>query len=119
MEKSLGPDHPDTLDCVTDLAIQLTFKGDYNGAAALHRRALAGREKALGPDHHDTLNSIGYLANMLEMMGDFQGAEANYRRDLAGREKTLGSNHLLTRLKRRDLNRFLKSKDDPRQVSSR
>lgn len=119
LENNLGAEHPGTLDCVTDLAIQLTYTGDYSGAAVLHRRALAGREMVLGPDHHDTLNSMGYLANMLEMMGDYAAAEIHYRHELAGREKTMGSNHLLTRVKRRDFNRFLKSKGDPRQASSR
>ena len=63
-EKALGPDHPDTLTSVNNLAVLLQAKGDYAAAEPLYRRALAGREKALGPDHPDTLRSVDNLAEL-------------------------------------------------------
>jgi hypothetical protein len=44
-QKMLGPDHPETLTSLNNLAQALFFKGQYKEAAALYRQALAGREK--------------------------------------------------------------------------
>ncbi len=58
----LGPEHPDTLTSVNNLAVLLMSQGDYAGAAPLYRRALEARERVLGPEHPDTLNSVNNLA---------------------------------------------------------
>jgi tetratricopeptide (TPR) repeat protein len=68
-EKALGPEHPDTLSSVYNLATLVSHQGDYAGAEALHRRALAGREKALGPEHPDTLESVNNLVITLNALG--------------------------------------------------
>ena len=56
-EKAFGMQHSDTLGSVNNLGNLLSDKGDYEGAEALYRRALAGYEKALGAEHPDTLKS--------------------------------------------------------------
>ena len=50
-EEQLGPDHPDTLRTVQNLANVYSDKGRYDDAEELYKRALAGREEKLGPDH--------------------------------------------------------------------
>jgi non-specific serine/threonine protein kinase/serine/threonine-protein kinase len=61
-ERTLGPDHPDTLAAVFVLASAEKVLGHYPEAEALHRRAWIGRERALGGDHPDTLASQAALA---------------------------------------------------------
>jgi tetratricopeptide (TPR) repeat protein len=68
-EKALGDEHTDTLKSVNNLGILLNDKGDYEGAEALHRRALAGREKALGAEHPVTLGSVVNLGISLNNLG--------------------------------------------------
>ncbi|MEI2771578.1 MAG: tetratricopeptide repeat protein [Candidatus Competibacter sp.] len=57
-EQKLGPDHPDTLGSVHNLAFLYGFQGRYGEAEPLYQRALAGyresaRPRAPGyPDQH-------------------------------------------------------------------
>ncbi len=114
-ERALGPDHPDTLGHVCNLAGLLSDKGDYAGAEKLYRRALAGREKVLGPDHPDTLSSAYYLARQLFAKGDYAGAERLHRQAFAGREKILGPEHPDTLNSVNKLALLLNSKKSPFQ----
>ena len=54
-EKSLGMDHPSTLDTVNNMANEYVSQGEYTKALELYQRALAGKEKLLGMDHTSTL----------------------------------------------------------------
>jgi len=47
----LGPEHPDTLTSVNDLAYCMQALGDAAGALPLYRRAAAGFERLFGPEH--------------------------------------------------------------------
>jgi hypothetical protein len=53
-ERVLGPEHPDSLGSVNNLAYCLGTLGDGAGALPLFRRALAGFETVLGPEHPTT-----------------------------------------------------------------
>ena len=77
----------------TNLGLLRIDKDDYDGAAAVLRRALEGYEKALGAEHPDTLNSVDILGGLLMHKGDYNGAETLYRRALWGYEKALGPDH--------------------------
>ena len=50
-EQVLGPEHPDILGSLTDLAILYTDQGKYEQAEPLYQQALTIRRKALGPGH--------------------------------------------------------------------
>ncbi len=89
----LGPDHPDTLASVNNLAIACQEVGRKAEAVRLHERALAGRERVLGPDHPDSLASRNNLAIAYEQMGWAAEAISSFRRALAGRERVLGPDH--------------------------
>jgi tetratricopeptide (TPR) repeat protein len=82
-----------------DLGKLLQDKDDYEGAEALFRRALEGRQKALGVKHPDTLSSMENLGNFLKLKLDYEGAEALYRRALEGWEKIKGADHYWTLFK--------------------
>src|SRR4029078_13197316 len=60
--RMLGPDHPDTLASVNNLAISCPEAGRKAEAVRLHERALAGRVRVLGPEHPDTLAQRKQLA---------------------------------------------------------
>ncbi|CUS15401.1 unnamed protein product, partial [Tuber aestivum] len=63
--KVLGPDHPDTLESLNNLALVLRNQGKYGESEGMHRRAIEGFEKVLGPDHPNTLKSLNNLAMLL------------------------------------------------------
>jgi hypothetical protein len=54
-EKILGPDHPDTLRSLNNLADLLVDKGDCASAGLLYRRIAEARHRILGSDHPDTV----------------------------------------------------------------
>jgi hypothetical protein len=64
-EKVLGPEHPDTLTSMSNLAGVLGRQGKYEDAEAMNRQTLVLRKKVLGPEHPDTLLSVYCLANFL------------------------------------------------------
>ncbi len=92
-ENNLGPEHPDTLTSLNNLALLLDDKGDYNGAEPLYRRALEARERILGPEHPNTLSSLNNLAGLLESKGAYDEAEPLIRCALEARERILGPEH--------------------------
>jgi tetratricopeptide (TPR) repeat protein len=53
-EKVFGPDHPDSLSLVYNLALLAKKLGDVEAGNALYSRALEGFEKVLGSDHNYT-----------------------------------------------------------------
>ena len=57
-EKVLGPEHPDALTSMSNLARVLGRQGKYEEAESMNRQTLARREKVLGPEHPDTLTSM-------------------------------------------------------------
>jgi tetratricopeptide (TPR) repeat protein len=93
-EKSLGWEHPDTLQSINCLGNFLRiFKGDLAEAELLNRRALEGRERTLGLEHPDTLSSVSDFGDLLLEKRDLAEAEALHRRALKGREQALGPEH--------------------------
>ncbi|KAF8245505.1 hypothetical protein K440DRAFT_555694, partial [Wilcoxina mikolae CBS 423.85] len=61
-EKSLGKDHPTTLNTVDNIASVYSSQGDYSRALNWCERALAGKEKSLGKDHPSTLTTVYNMA---------------------------------------------------------
>ena len=59
----LGPDHPDTLMSMNNLAISYTTPARTTGRCKLCEEILALQKAKLGPDHPDTLKSMNNLAN--------------------------------------------------------
>ena len=58
----LGPDYPDTLTALSNLASWRGAAGDAAGAAAAFEALLADQLRVLGPDHPDTLTTCNNLA---------------------------------------------------------
>jgi tetratricopeptide (TPR) repeat protein len=101
--RMLGPDHPDTLASVNNLAIACQEAGRKAEAVRLHERALAGRVRVLGPEHADTLASRNNLAIACQEVGRKAEAVRLHERALAGRVRVLGPDHPDTLASRNNL----------------
>jgi tetratricopeptide (TPR) repeat protein len=67
--KLLGPDHPDTLVSLHDLANSYSDLGRHAEACALREETLALSRSKLGFDHPDTLKRMNNLANSYNDLG--------------------------------------------------
>jgi len=101
LERTLGPEHPDTLSARHLLTLALERENKHAEAEKEGRAVLALREKVLGPEHPDTLDTRSNLALVLEHEGKYKEAEKEYRAVLDLEEKLLGPEHPNT-LKTRD-----------------
>ncbi|KZP31621.1 hypothetical protein FIBSPDRAFT_1037571 [Athelia psychrophila] len=76
--------------------VQAVFKGKYEQAEILYRRALTGWEQQLGVNHPDTLAAPNNLALLYYDQGKYEEAGWLYQQALAGQERQLGSDRLDT-----------------------
>ena len=65
-----GDDHPDTLDSITNLALQHTELGDYAAALPLSKEAVASTRRTLGGEHEEAGHAIISLAAVHSLMGN-------------------------------------------------
>jgi serine/threonine protein kinase/tetratricopeptide (TPR) repeat protein len=90
---ALGPDHPDTLTSMNNLAESYRAAGQYDRAIKLNEEALALRRAKLGPDHPDTLHSMNNLATGYLDAGQHDRAIKLNEEALALRRAKLGPDH--------------------------
>jgi len=112
----LGPDHPDTLASMNNLAYNYADLGRQAEALKLREETLALRKAKLGPDHPDTLWSMHNLANSYADLG--RQAEALKLREetLALRKAKLGPDHPDTLLTMGNLAQSLVVLDRPSEA---
>ena len=79
----LGPDHPDTLMSMNDLASSYSALGRHAEALKLYEETLALRKAKLGPDHPDTLVTMNMLADAYRRAGRYAEADPFSREALA------------------------------------
>ena len=91
--RHLGPDHPDTLASMGNLANSHYAFGRYPEAIKLNEETLALRKAKLGPDHPDTLRSMNNLANSYAALGRHAEALKLREETLARRKVKLGADH--------------------------
>jgi serine/threonine protein kinase len=89
----LGPEHPDTLKCLSDLASAYREAGQPEQAVALHEETLAVRRARSGPEHPETLKSMNNLASAYLTAGIVDRAVPLYEETLRLRRATLGPDH--------------------------
>jgi tetratricopeptide (TPR) repeat protein len=89
----LGPDDPDTLQSMNNLANSYDNLGRHADALKLREETLALRKAKLGPDHPDTLSSMDNLAISYAAVGRHADAFEVFRETLAMRKAKLGPDH--------------------------
>ena len=101
--KVLGPEHPDTLTSLHNLAMQRWKQGKLKDAVAMLRPALDGRRRVIGPKHEDTLFTQLNLGLFLVEQSQFDEAEVLLRQAIESCKRTLGPDHHHTLYGQNDL----------------
>ena len=86
----LGPDHPDTLTSMNNLAMAYQDAGKLDLALPLFEETLRLRKAKLGPDHPDTLTSMNNLAMAYQDAGKLDLALPLYEETLKLKKAKLG-----------------------------
>ncbi len=92
--RTLGPDHPDTLKSLYNLASLYVSQGRYADAEPLLKRAVAGFERVLGKDNPTTLAAASSLGILYESHGRYTDAEPLLKRVLDGFQRLRGADDL-------------------------
>ena len=93
----LGPEHPETLRSMNDLALVYTREGSkYAQAEALAGQTLEIRRRVLGLEHYETLKSMDNLADVYQAEGKYAQAEALHSQTLEIQRRVLGPEHYET-----------------------
>jgi len=85
-----GPEHPDTLGAMSDLAVSYKHAGRLNEALKLEEKVLALRRKVNGPQDPSTLRAMQNLANSYDAAGRRDEALKMEEEVLALRRKVPG-----------------------------
>ena len=93
-QRTLGPDHPDTLKSLYNLASLYEAGGRYGEAEPLLKRALAGFERILGKDNPTTLAAASSLGILYKSQGRYADAEPLFKRALEGFQSVRGPDDL-------------------------
>jgi tetratricopeptide (TPR) repeat protein len=102
-KKLLGPEHPDTLLTMGNLARTYFDQGRWNEAEQLELQVMGIRKELCGPEHPATLLSMGNLASTYSNQGRWNEAEQLELQVMDMRKKLLGPEHPATLLSMRSL----------------
>jgi tetratricopeptide (TPR) repeat protein len=91
--KVLGPEHPDTLKAMQNLANSYDDAGRRDEALKLREKVMALRRKVSGPEHPDTVSAMKNLATSYSEAGRQDEALKLREEVLALRRKVLGPEH--------------------------
>jgi serine/threonine protein kinase len=89
----LGPDHPDTLRNMNNLAVAYHDAGSLPEAIVVNKELLERRMSKFGPDYPDTLESMNSLASAYQDAGQLEKAIRLYGQTLEKRKAKLGPDH--------------------------
>jgi serine/threonine protein kinase len=89
----LGPDHPETLNSMNNLASAYHLAGELSKAIPLNEQTVKLRKSKLGPDHPDTLNSMNNLAVAYIDAGELSKALPLLEQTLDMTKAKLGLDH--------------------------
>jgi hypothetical protein len=92
-ERSLGPEHPDTLDTRANLAHWTGEAGDTVGARNRYAKLLPICERTLGLEHRETLATRANLARWTGEGGDAARARVQFAELLPNFGRILGAEH--------------------------
>lgn len=103
LERTRGPDHPDTVNVRNKLAAAYRDAGRAAYAIPLVQQTLTARERLLGTDHPSTLAARNNLASVYQAAGRSAEAIPLFEENVAACERLLGSDHPKTLASRHKL----------------
>ncbi|KAN0082027.1 hypothetical protein V8E54_003325 [Elaphomyces granulatus] len=89
----LGPEHPDTLTSMNNLALTYQKQGRWTAAEMLLVQVIEARKTVLGPEHPDTLTSMNNLALTYQKQGRWMEVEKLFVQVMETRKMVLGPEH--------------------------
>jgi tetratricopeptide (TPR) repeat protein len=89
----LGPDHPNTLTSMSNLASTYWNQGRWKEAESLGLQVMEASKTVLGPDHPNTLTSMGNLASTYWNQGRLKEAESLGVQVMEASKTVLGPDH--------------------------
>jgi tetratricopeptide (TPR) repeat protein len=92
-KRVLGPEHPDTLTSMANLASTYRDKGRWDEAEELFVQVMETNKKKLGSDHPDTLTSMANLALTYWNQSRWDAAEELEVQVIETSKKKLGADH--------------------------
>jgi len=110
-EKVLGPDAPETLTALQDLAMLAQADANLDEAMALAQRSLEGRRRILGAEHPSTLSSMLTVGQILLRQGKNAEAGQLLRETLQARRRVSGREDRDTLVVASNLGRVLLGED--------
>jgi len=93
-EQFYSKEHPNTANCLIDLAIFYYSRNDFAKAETLFLQAIALRQKKLGFQHLDVASAMLDLAAIYNAQTFYEKAEAIFLQALQIKQKILGDDHL-------------------------
>ncbi len=93
LKSNLGPNHPDTLNCMNDLALGYLDSSQLDKALPLMEETLSLMKSILGPSHPDTLNCMNSLAAGYLKSSQLDKALPLMEKTLSLMKETFGPDH--------------------------
>lgn len=91
--RTLGLDHPDTLNTMNSLSTVFIRLGKYSEAESILRETLSRQKQVLGAENPETVISMHNLGIVYYYQGKFEEAESIGRETLEIRKRVLGESH--------------------------
>lgn len=106
LQKTRGPEHPETANAHFELGVLLQLSGDYRAAEAPLLLALEIRQRVLGPQAGDTVAVMLELASVYERLNLYDKSESLYLQALKLTEQAEGPDSFRVSRVLNDLGRF-------------
>ena len=103
LERKLGPNHPDTMALMNNLAAAYRANKDLDAAGGILRRVVDTLQNVFGPEDERTLTAKSNLARVLQDQKRFTDAEPLLVDVLSGRRKLFGNDNKFTEQTERKL----------------
>lgn len=103
MREVYGPEHPNTLFCVMNLANATAEQGDLDIVLETERKVSGQLRRVLGPQHPETLAMMANIAVTLDAMGRKDEAMRLRVETVEELSRQLGDSHPMTRIVRDEL----------------
>ena len=92
-KKSLGGEHPDTLQSMANLAATYRSQGQWKEAEMMEVQVMEKRKELLGEEHPDTLSNMANLATTYWNQGQWKEAEMLQVQVMEKTKQLLGEDH--------------------------